>query len=192
MARGRSQCPSSLMALFSMGSMTQRQVVSERGHSRVPQDKLLKCLDVLEKGCSNPRTLLRFKSTHKLEQETQEEAVPLMLFLSPCWRPGVQRRLEDAWASASPRASATVHGGRGADRSVPGRSLHRLDSSAAAKLDEAGSLGREAGLRRSILPWPLAGCCPNRYRTLGRLRSRTCQLVPLLRAWPFWCRQHDA
>ncbi|CAE7476614.1 unnamed protein product [Symbiodinium microadriaticum] len=46
-------------------------------------DKLLKCLDVLEKGCSNPRTLLRFKSTHKLEQAYSGALKMLGLRLRP-------------------------------------------------------------------------------------------------------------
>ncbi|CAE7699273.1 jockey\pol [Symbiodinium sp. KB8] len=59
---------------------TQRQVVSER--EALPQDKLLRCLDVLERGCSLPTTLLRFRSTHKLGQETQAEVVPFMISIS--------------------------------------------------------------------------------------------------------------
>ncbi|CAE7209039.1 unnamed protein product [Symbiodinium necroappetens] len=65
---------------FRWDPKTQRQVVSER--EPLPQDKLLRCLDVLEKGCCNPATLLRFRSTHKLGQETQAEVVPFMLSLS--------------------------------------------------------------------------------------------------------------
>ena len=59
---------------------TQRQVVSER--EALPQDRLLRCLDVLERGCSLPTTLLRFRSTHKLGQETQAEVVPFMISIS--------------------------------------------------------------------------------------------------------------
>ena len=65
---------------FRWDAATQRQVVSER--PPLTQDRLLKCLDVLEKGCSLPTVLLRFRSTHKLGQETQADVVPFMLSIS--------------------------------------------------------------------------------------------------------------
>ena len=65
---------------FRWDATTQRQVVSER--PPLTQDRLLKCLDVLEKGCSLPTVLLRFRSTHKLGQETQADVVSFMLSIS--------------------------------------------------------------------------------------------------------------
>ncbi|CAE7231409.1 unnamed protein product [Symbiodinium sp. CCMP2456] len=46
------------------------------------QDRLLRCLDTLEKGCCVPNTLLRFRSTHKPGQETQADVLPFMLSIS--------------------------------------------------------------------------------------------------------------
>ena len=73
---------------------------------------------------------------------------------------GIQRRLEDAWASATPRTSATIDGGTGADRGLPERSFHRLDTEAAADLGEAGGLGRCRPQRASCVKVASRICRP--------------------------------
>ncbi|CAE7787920.1 dbo [Symbiodinium microadriaticum] len=68
---------------YSNGSEAVGTVQTDDGvRDRLLRDKLLRRLDVLERRCSNPTTLLRFRSTHKLGQETQAEVVPFMLSLS--------------------------------------------------------------------------------------------------------------
>ena len=65
---------------FRWDPSVQRQVVSEK--PPLPQDRLLLCLDALEKGCTSPLVLLRFRSTRKLDDDTEMEVIPFMLSIS--------------------------------------------------------------------------------------------------------------
>ena len=65
---------------FRWDPTAQRQVVSEK--PPLPQDRLLPCLEILEKGCANPATLLRFRSTRKLGDDTEAEVTPFLLSIS--------------------------------------------------------------------------------------------------------------
>ena len=144
---------------FRWDTTAQRQVVADR--PPLTQDRLLKCLDVLEKGCSLPTVLLRFRSTHKLGQETQADVVPFMLSISlrtsashECHEalvnPGIQRRLEDAWASAAPRKSAAVPDGQGADRGLSDGPLYGLDPTA-GPVDTA-AVAADSGCHGEVRP----------------------------------------
>ena len=162
-ARRRSQRTPSLVALFSLGS--QDATTSRLGARAPPAGQA----DEMP-GCAGER-LLQPHDPVALPVDTQARsgdasrsgavhAVPQPSRGHGHGMPrgpvsaGIQRRLEDAWASATPRASATIQGGTGADRCLPERSLHRLDTAAAAELDEAGGLGREPEpeLRHAALP----------------------------------------
>ena len=70
--------------------------------------------------------------------------------------PGIQRRLEDAWASAAPRKSAAVPDGQGADRGLSDGPLYGLDPTA-GPVDTAAAAAYEVG--------PRAHCLPVRLRT---------------------------